>query len=63
MGFHEFVDRTRTEYAVHLLTSTDHAIDVVATEAGFGTTQGLRESVKEYLGLVPSELRSTPEDA
>ena len=63
MGFHEFVDRTRTEHAVHLLTSTDHPIDVVASEAGFGTTQGLRESVKEYLGLVPSELRSTPEDA
>lgn len=58
MGFHEFVDRTRTEYAVQLLTTTDHAIDVVASEAGFGTTQGLRESVKEYLGLVPSELRT-----
>jgi len=62
MGFHEFVDRTRTEYAVHLLTSTDHPIDVVASEAGFGTTQGLRESVKEYLGLVPSELRSYADD-
>jgi AraC-like DNA-binding protein len=61
MGFHEFVDRTRTEYATHLLTTTDHAIDVVASEAGFGTTQGLRESVKEYLGLVPSELRTVPE--
>lgn len=58
MGFHEFVDRTRTEYAVQLLTSTDHPIDVVASEAGFGTTQGLRESVKEYLSLVPSELRT-----
>lgn len=62
MGFHEFVDRTRTEFAVHLLTTTDHPIDVVAAEAGFGTTQGLRESVKEYLGLVPSELRSTSDD-
>jgi AraC-like DNA-binding protein len=62
MGFHEFVDRTRTEYAVHLLTTTDHPIDVVASEAGFGTTQGLRESVKEYLGLVPSELRTSPDD-
>lgn len=61
MGFHEFVDRTRTEYAVYLLTTTDHPIDVVASEAGFGTTQGLRESVKEYLGLVPSELRSSPD--
>jgi AraC-like DNA-binding protein len=62
MGFHEFVDRTRTEHAVRLLTGTDHAIDVVASEAGFGTTQGLRESVKEYLGLVPSELRTSPDE-
>ncbi len=62
VGFHEFVDRTRTELAVRLLTTTDDSIDYVASESGFGTAQGLRESVKEYLGLVPSELRSGPED-
>lgn len=62
IGFHEFVDRTRTEMAVQLLTTTDHPIDLVASEAGFGTAQGLRESVKEYLGLVPSELRSSPDE-
>lgn len=60
-GFHEFVDRCRTEMAVELLRTTDSPIDVIATAAGFGTTQGLRESVKEYLGLVPSELRSDPD--
>ncbi len=62
-GFHEFVDRCRTEMAVELLRTTDSPIDVIATAAGFGTTQGLRESVKEYLGLVPSELRSDPDGA
>ena len=36
-------------------------VDLVASTCGFGTTQGLRESVKEYLGLVPSELRTIPE--
>lgn len=61
-GFHEFVDRTRTEHAVELLCSTDDAVDAVAMEAGFGTTQGLRESVKEYLGLVPTELRTEPDE-
>lgn len=60
-GFHEYVDRCRTEAAVELLCTTDMAVDLVASSCGFGTTQGLRESVKEYLGLVPSELRATPE--
>jgi AraC-like DNA-binding protein len=60
-GFHEYVDRCRTEMAVEMLVSTDIAVDNVATNAGFGTTQGLRESVRDYLGLVPSEFRSLPE--
>ncbi len=58
-GFHEYVDRCRTEAAVRILVSSDKPVDKVAQIAGFGTTQGLRESIKEYLGLVPSELRST----
>ncbi|AIE83870.1 helix-turn-helix transcriptional regulator [Fimbriimonas ginsengisoli] len=61
-GFHEYVDRCRTECSVEMLVTTDHAVDLVASTCGFGTTQGLRESVKEYLGLVPSELRAIPED-
>jgi len=60
-GFHEYVDRCRTESAIDMLISTESAVDLVASSCGFGTTQGLRESVKEYLGLVPSELRSLPE--
>jgi len=60
-GFHEYVDRCRTETAVRLMLSSDLGIDVIAQRSGFGTTQGLRESVKEYLGLVPSEIRSASE--
>jgi AraC-like DNA-binding protein len=60
-GFHEYVDRCRTECSVEMLCTTDHAVDLIASTCGFGTTQGLRESVKEYLGLVPSELRSVPD--
>jgi AraC-like DNA-binding protein len=60
-GFHEYVDRCRTECAVELLVTTEMAVDLVAGTCGFGTTQGLRESVKEYLGLVPSELRAIPD--
>jgi AraC-like DNA-binding protein len=62
-GFHEYVDRCRTESAVKLLTTTEMPVDLVASNCGFGTTQGLRESVKEYLGLVPSELRGSLENA
>lgn len=61
-GFHEFVDRCRTEHAVEMLCTSETPIDVVAAASGFGTTQALRESVKEYLGLVPSELRATPDE-
>lgn len=57
-GFHEYVDRCRTEAAVELLVTTEMAVDLVASNCGFGTTQGLRESIREYLGLVPSELRA-----
>jgi len=60
-GFHEFVDRCRTENAVRMLLASELSVDSIAQKCGFGTTQGLRESVKEYLGLVPSELRSLPE--
>jgi AraC-like DNA-binding protein len=60
-GFHEYVDRCRTESAIEMLCNTDEPIDTVAALTGFGTTQGLRESVKEYLGLVPSEIRAVPE--
>ncbi|MDX2064854.1 MAG: AraC family transcriptional regulator [Fimbriimonadaceae bacterium] len=60
-GFHEYVDRCRTENAVRLLISSPQPIDVIAQTSGFGTTQGLRESIKDYLGLVPSELRTLTE--
>jgi transcriptional regulator GlxA family with amidase domain len=45
---------------VKLLATSERPVESVAQAAGFGTTQGLRESIKEYLGLVPSELRSGP---
>jgi AraC-like DNA-binding protein len=60
-GFHEYVDRCRTENAVRLLITSPQPIDVIAQTSGFGTTQGLRESIKDYLGLVPSELRTLSE--
>jgi AraC-like DNA-binding protein len=57
-GFPEFVDRCRTELAVKLLLSEDLDLAEVAEQAGFGSLQGMRNACKEYLGLLPSEIRS-----
>ncbi len=61
-GFPEFVDRSRAELAIKQLGGTDDSLDEVATATGFGSTHALRESIKEYLGLLPSELRALPQD-
>ena len=60
-GFHEYVERCRTANAIKMLLQTETSVDSIATISGFGTTQGLRESIKQYLGLVPSELRMSSE--
>lgn len=57
-GFPEFVDRCRTEVAVEMLSSSDHSLEDVASACGFGSTQAFRSACREYLGLLPSEIRS-----
>ena len=61
-GFPELVDRCRTERAVKLLLETDQSVDEISNECGYGSTQALRNSCREYLGLLPSELKSTREE-
>jgi AraC-like DNA-binding protein len=61
-GFPEYVDRCRAEFAIDRLLKTDLSIDEVASSCGFGSTQALREAFKEYLGMLPSEIRSIPVD-
>jgi len=57
-GFPEFVDRCRTELAVQELLTTENSIEEIATHSGFGSTQSLRSACREYLGFLPSEIRS-----
>jgi len=57
-GFPEFVDRCRTELAVKALLSSDESIEEIANKCGFGSTQALRSACREYLGFLPSEIRS-----
>lgn len=55
-GFHEYLDRLRTELALEQLCA-GVAVSEAATSAGFSSTRSLRESLKDYLGLMPSDLR------
>lgn len=55
-GFHEYLDRLRTERALKQLC-TGVPITEAAIEAGFSSTRSLRESLKDYLGLMPSDLQ------
>ena len=55
--FQSFVERCRTAYAIELLISTKLSVDSIATRAGFGAPQALRDAFKEILGIMPSDLR------
>ena len=57
VGFQEFVDRCRTELSLDLLRSTNTPVELVATKCGFGSPQTLRDSLRDYLGVVPSDIR------
>ncbi len=57
MKFQSFVERCRTSYAIDMLLTTKHSVDTIATKAGFGAPQALRDAFKEILGVIPSDLR------
>jgi AraC-like DNA-binding protein len=57
-GFPEFVDRCRTEVATKMLVANQDAIETIAKDAGFGSTQAFRDAMKDYYGLLPSEIRA-----
>jgi AraC-like DNA-binding protein len=58
-GFPEFVDRARTEVAVTMLMRSSYGIDEIAAQCGYGSSQALRNACREYLGLLPSELKTS----
>lgn len=57
-GFHEYVDRARTEIAVDLLLQGASIADA-ASKAGFSSSRSLRESLRDYLGLLPADLQGS----
>jgi AraC-like DNA-binding protein len=57
-GFPEFVDRCRTELAIQTISDPALTMESVATQAGFGSTQAMRNSFRAHTGFLPSEVRS-----
>ncbi|MBS1716425.1 MAG: helix-turn-helix transcriptional regulator [Armatimonadetes bacterium] len=57
LGFHEFLERARTDTAIALLLNTNDQLDIISSRCGFGTTQSMRVAIKQHVGLTPSEFR------
>ncbi|MEU0088381.1 helix-turn-helix domain-containing protein [Streptomyces sp. NPDC006274] len=55
----QWLTQQRVERARHLLESTDLSIDQVATDAGFGTAQSMRQHLQAALGVPPTVYRRT----
>ncbi len=54
-----WLTQRRVDRARELLESTDHTVDRVATEAGFGTAASLRQHFVAGVGVAPGVYRST----
>lgn len=55
----KWIAQQRIHRARELLENTDHTIDRVAAEAGFGTATSMRQQLMAELGVSPSVYRST----
>ena len=55
----QWLTQQRVERARHLLESTDLSVDQVATDAGFGTAQSMRQHLQAALGVPPTVYRRT----
>nr|WP_223280998.1 helix-turn-helix domain-containing protein [Streptomyces sp. San01] len=55
----QWLTQRRVDRARELLEQTDHTVDRVATEAGFGTGASLRQHFQAGLGVSPGAYRST----
>ncbi|MFC3505270.1 GlxA family transcriptional regulator [Micromonospora krabiensis] len=54
----QYVRRTRTEAAAHLLVSTTLPLAAVARRCGFGSTESLRQAFLAYHAVPPSRFRA-----
>jgi transcriptional regulator GlxA family with amidase domain len=54
----EYVERVRVDAAKRLLETSEHNVDIVAENAGFGTPEALRRAFARRVGLSPREYRA-----
>ncbi|MET8676293.1 helix-turn-helix domain-containing protein [Streptomyces sp. NPDC004647] len=54
----QWLTQRRIERALQLLEKTDHPVDRIAADAGFGTAASLRQHLQTALGVSPSAYRS-----
>ncbi|MFI2371978.1 GlxA family transcriptional regulator [Streptomyces sp. NPDC018833] len=55
----QWLTRQRVEHARRLLETTDHPVDRVAAESGFGTAASLRQHMAAAMGVSPTSYRQT----
>jgi transcriptional regulator GlxA family with amidase domain len=53
----EFVEQVRVDAARAALEATDHTIERIADDCGFGTDETLRRTFQRQLGVTPSDYR------
>ena len=56
---HAWVTRQRVQAAEELLEQTDHSVDWVAAEVGFGNAAALRHHFGRVRGVSPQQYRRT----
>jgi transcriptional regulator GlxA family with amidase domain len=59
MSPNRWLTQQRVDHARRMLEATDLAVDVVATEVGFGTGDSLRQHFARSVGVSPSAYRRT----
>jgi transcriptional regulator GlxA family with amidase domain len=52
-----YVERQRVEVARRLLETTDHAVERIAGECGFGTVETLQRAFRRHVATTPSDYR------
>lgn len=52
-----WLHRARIRRAQHLLESTDHTVDRIATQVGFGSPTAFRDNFKRTVGVTPTAYR------
>lgn len=55
----QWITGQRIERARQLLEETDHPVEKVARDSGFGTAASLRQHLQSELGVSPSAYRAT----